>query len=642
MLQSIRERTGIGLPLAVLALLVVPFVISSLYGYVGGGGGPQTVASVNGEDISRVELDQAYQRRQAELRQLLGASFDPSIIDANQLRRETLQQLIDRRVMLNYAITEGLQASDADVAIAVRSQPIFQVDGEFSLERYRSILEQNRLTPERYEAQLRQDLSIDLLERSILQTTITSDRELDRILALQNQRRELVWATVPTDAYADSVMVDEQSLRDWYQENASRYQLPEQVRLRYLLLDPAEIAETIEVEADAIEAAYEARAAQVASESDREIRHILIALAPEASAEDDASAREALEAARARITAGETFADVAEDISDDPGSASQGGALGMLRPADLVPAFADAAWALEVGQISDPVRTEFGWHLIEVTDVQAAEMPEFDAIREQLRDEIALERAERELFDLGNQVDQLAFENPTTLEPAARAADLTIQTSDWIAPGGPSAGDDSVLDDPALLEAVFSESSLGARENTDLIELASGAYVVARVDDYRAARIEEFEAVRDDVQAQYQREQAAQAAQQDAQAIAQAIESGDRIDVAAAVFSAAVLETPQWLTRNDRSAPAAVREAGFRLPAPERAASTPVSVVRTPDGWAAVTLLAVEDGDPSAVDQDTRSQLRASVNNLDGQASVDALLAALRERATIRVYEDNL
>ncbi len=640
MLQSIRERTGIFLPVAVIGLLVVPFVISSLYGYVVGGGGPQTVATVDGEEITRSRLDQAYRERQTELRQLLGEQFDPSLFDADQLRRETLQQLIDRLVLLNYARAEGLQATNADVAIAVRSQSIFQADGQFSVERYRQILQQNRLTPERYEAQLREDLTIDLLQRAVGQTAYTSDRELDQILALQRQQRELAWAVLPTQAYLEAVTTAEADLRQWYQQNAERYRLPEQIQLRYLHLDPAAIAAGIDVAQEDIEARYAEREAEAAAESSREIRHILIAVDESADASAVEQAREAAMTARERITGGAEFAEVAAEVSDDTGSGAQGGNLGVLQQSDVVPAFAEAAWDLSVGEVSEPVRTRFGWHLIEVLEVQAGGLAPLNEIAGQIRDEIAMERAERQLFEIGNEVDTLAFENPTTLEPAARETELAVERSDWLTPAGSEQANHPVLDDPAVLQAAFSEDAIEGQENSDLIELANGGYAVIRVADHQPSQIQSFEMVSETVREAYVRERATAQARDNAEAVVAAVNAGTSLQAALESVPSAQFNPGRWSSRNDRALPGGVREAGFRLPA--RTDNPPAALARVPQGWAVVTVLAVENGDPQAVEAEARDQLRASMNNLDGQTAVQALLTQLRAQANIRVFEDNI
>jgi peptidyl-prolyl cis-trans isomerase D len=182
--------------------------------------------------------------------------------------------------------------------------------------------------------------------------------------------------------------------------------------LRYVLLDPARIAEQISVSEEAIEARYRARQADISESAEREVRHILIEVPAQADAERVEQARDQALVARERIEAGEAFAQVAQALSDDPGSANNGGMLGLIQPDDVVPRFADAAWALEPNTLSEPVRTDFGWHLIEVTDVRAQSLAPLAELRESLRDEIALERAEREVFEQGNDLETLAFEYP--------------------------------------------------------------------------------------------------------------------------------------------------------------------------------------------------------------------------------------
>ena len=637
MLLAIRDRTRGWIAYLIVALLVIPFALFGLYNYVGGGG-PQIVATVNGEEITRTQLDQAYQQRQAELRQMLGERFDPSLFDTRQLRRQTLQQLIDRQVLVDYARRNGLRAGNTDVARSVRSQPIFQVDGSFSMDRYRTILEQNGLTPEAYEAQMRRDLSITLLQRAVQTSAFTTDRALDRLLELQGQRRELAWATVPASAYQDDVEVTEPALQTWYDEHPERFRVPEQVQLRYLRLSPEPIAEDITVSAADVEARYEERSASTRNSSARDVRHILASVPQGADDAAVQSALEEIESARERIQEGETFAAVAESVSDDPGSAAQGGSLGTIERGDVDAAFADAAWSLTPGELSEPVRTPFGWHLIEVTDALAPEMPPLEQMRDQIREQIALERAERRVFELANEVDTLAFENPADLEPAAEAAGIEVRTTGWIAASG---AEDGIASEPPVLQTAFSQDMLESRENSELLELSDGGYAVIRVTEYRPARIEAFETVREDVEAAYVSEQARASARAAARSIADAVQSGESLQAAAADVPAAALNPAQWSERNARALPAGVRETGFRLPSGDNGGPR-TGVATLPEGFAAVVVQSVEPGDPASVDAERRSQLRSTLNDLDGQASVSAIVEALRDQAEIRIREDNI
>ena len=637
MLLAIRDRTSGWIAYVIVGLLVVPFALFGLYNYVGGGG-PQVVAAVGDTEITRTQLDQAYQQRQSELRRMMGDQYDPAVFGTDNLRRRVLRQLIDRQVLLNYARDARLRASNDDVSQSVRSQSMFQVEGSFSRERYQDLLERNGLTAQAYEAQIRRDLSISMLQRAVESTTFTADETIDRLIALQSQRRELGWATLVSRDYRDGIEITNEDLQAWYEGNRERFREPEQVKLRYLTLSPQTIAETVDVSEDAIRARYEERATGSGENAARAIRHILAAVPQDADEAAVESARQEIVAARDRIRAGESFAAVAEAVSDDSGSASDGGALGVIEQGDVDDAFADAAWSLDEGALSEPVRTSFGWHLIEVTDVQAPEMAPFEAMREKIREAIAMERAQRRVTELANELEALAFENPSTLVPAADVAGLEVRSTDWIAQ---STTDSGIASDSAVVETAFSESMLDARENSDLIERSEGGYSVIRVTDYRAARVQPLEAVRDEARTAYRREKASEAARNDAEAIAEAVNGGESLERATDRVAVAEYNAPQWSGRNDRSLPAGVRERGFRLSA-DSGRGDRAGVGRLSDGWAAVVVEAVESGDVSAVDAERRGQLRQTLNDLDGQASVSAVVAALRDRTDIEIRERNL
>ena len=638
MLLAIRDRTRGWIAYLIVALLVIPFALFGLYNYIGNGGGDQTVAQVDGEEITRTALDQAYRNRQAELRQMLGEQFDPGLFDTNQLRRQVLNELIDRQLLLNHARAEGLRVSDADVARYVRQQTFFQADGTFSMERYRQVLAQNNLTPERYEGQVRQDLVTQLLQRAVRSSTYTSDRELDRILALQQQRREIAWVDVPTAAFTQDVEMDDGAVRRWFEANGERFTQPARVRLAYVRLDAEAIADGIRVDEAAVRERYAARKAEQTAESERRLRHILVQVPADADETAVAAARERIEAARARIAAGESFAEVAAAVSDDPGSAADGGDLGWVARSDVAADFAEAAWALETGSLSAPVRTEFGWHLIEVTATRAEAFADYQTLAPQLRAEIARERAEVLVSERGNTLEALAFENPETLVPAAEAIDAEVQRSDWI----PRTGSDTGIgSDPAILAAAFSEEQLSRRENSDLIELADGAYAVIRVTAHEPSRVPELEAIRDRVTEAYRNERASERARDAAAAIAEQLANGRALAEVGEDITEVTVHEPRWATRNDRALPAGVRERAFRLYLPEQAPEA-TGIGATSTGYAAVRVSGVENGDPAAVESAEREALRQAVNRLDGEVAFRAVVDALRKRAEIRVNEDRL
>jgi peptidyl-prolyl cis-trans isomerase D len=637
MLLSIRDRTSGWIAYVIVGLLVIPFALFGLYNYVGNGG-PQVIATVGDAEITRTQLDQAYQQRQSELRRMLGDQYDPAVFSTDNLRRQVLEQLIDRQALVNYARDNRLRASDADVSQAVRSQSMFQVDGQFSSERYQRLLQQNSLTAEAYESQIRRDLSISLLQRAVQSTPYTSDQAVDRLITLQAQQRELAWVTLPTADYRDAIEVTPADLEAWYDNNREQYREPEQVQLRYLSLSAEAIAPTLEISEQTVRERYDQRASGSGEDAARSVRHILAAVPEDGDEAAVDAARQTIVEARERIRAGESFAAVAEAVSDDSGSAGRGGSLGVIEQSDVADAFAETAWSLQPGELSQPVRTPFGWHLIEVTDVQTADLPPFEQMRASIRETIAMERAERRVTERANTLETLAFENPATLEPAADAAGLSVQSTDWI---DASADDTGIAGDPAVLEAAFSDAMLDNRENSDLIELEDGGYAVIRVTDYRSARIRPLDAVRDQAVSAYRDQRANAAARADAQRIADAVNAGESPETAASGIDAAQLNAPVMGGRNDRSLPAGVRERGFRLSGPDGSGDR-AGVGRLSTGWAAVVVESVEPGDPAAVSAERRDQLRQTLTDLDGQASVQAVVAALRAQADVEIREGNL
>ncbi len=638
MLLAIRDRTRGWIAYLIVALLVVPFALFGLYNYIGNGGGEQTVAMVDGEEITRAALDQSYRSRQADLRRMLGDQFDPGLIDADQLRRQVLNELLERQLILNHARASGIQVSDADVSRFVRQQSFFQTDGAFSVDRYRQVLGQNNLTPERYEAQVRQDLATQLVRRAVESSAYTSDRELDRVLAIQQQEREIGWIAVPSAAFADDIALDDAAVEAWFADNGERFRQPARVQLAAIQLDAASLMEEVEVSDEAVRERYAARESEQTQTSERAVRHILVEVPSDAEDAAINAARQQISAARERIQSGESFAEVAADVSDDPGSAANGGDLGQVARGDLVPAFADAAWSLAPGELSEPVRTRFGWHLIEVTDSAEASLAPYEELAPALRREIARERAEQLVFERGNQLETLAFENPTTLEPAAQAIGVDVQRTDWIPRGGTDSG---IGSEPAVLTAAFSDEQLARRENSDLLELGEDAYAVIRVTRHEPARVPELAEVRDEVTAAYRDARASELARDTASDMATALANGAALADAGASLPAARVEAPRLSGRNNRDLPGGVRERAFRLYLAEGAERV-TGVARLPNGFAALQVTAVRDGDPDSVSAEQRQSLRAGINQVDGQTAFRSVIAALRADADIRIYEDRL
>ena len=624
MLQAIRDKTRGWIAYVIVAILVVPFALFGLYNYVGGGG-PQVVATVDGEDISRHQFDQAWQQRQADLRRVLGDQFDLSQLNTAVLRRDTLDELVDRQLLINFARDHGLQVSDGDVVRAIRAQPLFQVDGVFSSERYRAILAQNRLSAEQYESQLRRDLALDLVARALGIGTFVNQRELERVVGLQWQERQVGWIDLPQAAFVSDEPLAESQIEAFFTQTADQYRAPEAVRLSYIELDPSELAAQISVSDADVQARYRQLQDAAQAQSAREIRHILT------ETEDE------IRAAQEQLNEGATFAEVAQERSIDRGSAANGGALGLLQPGDLEEAFESVAWELEIGERSGPVQTSSGWHLIEVTNVRLSDLPELSDIAAEIEEELARAEADRLLFEQGNTLDTLAFDHPDSLEPAADALGVDIQATDWISRQYDGEG---IGAEPAVRNAAFSAAVLSRGENSPLLELSEGRYAVVRVEAHREARQQTLEEVQPQVEARLREQMARERAEEAANQLASRIVSGQPLAdvVTDDEFSERItVFEPVWAQRDGGVLPSAINEFAFRLPRVE--GESTVETLATNTGWAVVQLSGVRDGDVSGMDLQATDQLADSLRQIDSEIAFEAVLAELRAQARIRLSE---
>lgn len=624
MLQAIRDKTRGWIAYVIVAILVVPFALFGLYNYVGGGG-PQVVASVDGEDISRHQFDQAWQQRQADLRRVLGDQFDLSQLNTAVLRRDTLDELVDRQLLINFARDHGLQVSDGDVIRAIRAQPLFQVDGDFSSERYRAILAQNRLSAEQYESQLRRDLVLDLVARALGIGTFVNQRELERVVGLQWQERQVGWIDLPQVAFASDEPLAESQIEAFFTETADQYRAPEAVRLSYIELDPSELAAQISVSDADVQARYQQLQDAAQAQSAREIRHILTETESE------------IRAAQEQLNEGATFAAVAQERSIDRGSAANGGALGLLQPGDLEEAFEAVAWELEIGERSGPVQTSSGWHLIEVTNVRTSDLPELNDMAAGIEEELARAEADRLLFEQGNTLDTLAFDHPDSLEAAADALGVDIRATDWISRQYDGGG---IGAEPAVRNAAFSAAVLSRGENSQLLELSEGRYAVVRVEAHREARQQTLEEVRPQVESRLREQMARERAEEAANQLASRIVSGQPLADALIddeISARITVVEPVWVPRDGGDLPNAINEFAFRLPRVEGAST--VEALATNTGWAVVRLSGVRDGDVSEMDSQAIDQLADSLRQIDSEIAFEAVLAELRAQARIRISE---
>ncbi len=611
-----------------LGLIALTFATWGIESYTRMTGGRDTVAKVNGLEISARELDEELRRRNDQLRQALGANFDPSQFDTPEMRRGLLESLVSQRLVASAAYSAHLIVTDEALLDAIHSIGAFKgPDGNFSKSAYESVLRQQNppMSPAQFESRLRYDLSLAQLTRAVGEAAIPSRTVAERLGALEAQGREISEFRISAEQFLAQAKVDDAKIKAFYDANPAQFQTPERVRAEYVVLSAQAIADQEQVKPEEVRAQWES------------------AYGPKLRAKE-AAHKKAEEIAAAVRKNPASFAEAAKKESQDPGSKDAGGDLGFAPRGSFVKPYEDALYRLKEGQISDVVESEFGFHIIQLTGVRKhdgkeerrsshilipapADAKPFEAMREQVEAELKKSRAQRSFSEAADAFQNVVYEQPDSLKPAAERFKLKIQASGWLTrAGGEQRGP---LDNRKLLAALFSSDALNSKRNTDAIEVATGTLVAARVLEHQPAAQRKLDEVKDEIAALLQRQEAAELARKDGEAKLEQLRKGG---AAAGVRWSA----PMTVSRRDpQKLPGEVLR-------PVMAADTSklpayIGLPAAGAGYMLVRVSKVVEGDPK---QGGDPLPRAA--GLAGAAQFEAYLASLRKQADISVNPSNL
>ncbi|MBK1717798.1 SurA N-terminal domain-containing protein [Thiocystis violacea] len=631
MLQTIRDRAQGWIAWVIVILISIPFALWGIQSYMGVGGEP-IAATVNGFEIPARDLDRQVQEARFELRERLGAAYDPAEFDDKRLRAEVLDNLIQEALLMDVVRRLGLRASDQDVQMQILSDPSFLSDGRFDKEIYERLLGFQGMTPAMYEAQLRQKMTATQLLRAVSASEFATRSELALHQRLMGQKRELSYVRFPIADYRSDAPIDEAEVTAYYEANAGRFQTPEQVKVDYLLLDTDSLMSKVEVSEKDLRDFYDADRSRFVQPERRGVRHLLIKVAADADEAGANAVLEEIKGIRERILAGESFEELARTLSQDPGSAANGGSLGVIESGIMVPAFDQVAFSLPTGEVSEAVRTPFGYHLIQVTEVLPSEAKPFEAVRDELRSELSKQRAEGLFYDLGERLANISYESRDSLEPAAEELGLTIQQSDWI---GREASGEGILAQPKVIAAAFSEDVLVARHNSDLIEPERDRLqaVVLRVAEHRETSTKPLSEVRDEIVAELRDEKAKKEVMAAAESLAEKLRGG--LDWAEGSASLKP-EAPGLVDREAAEVPGAVLDTAFKLPIPaEGMASVGTTMIDTGDA-AVVRVTKIQDGEVKTPGEGVVAPEAFMLTQVMGRQTYTNMLRDLEVRAAIK------
>ncbi len=636
MLQAMRDRVMGVLGWIIIGLIIITFALFGLGSYLQ----DRTrayAAKVNGVDIEPRELQIAYQNQRANMEQMLGDAFDPALINEQMLKQQALENLIRKELILQAARADGMAVSDQLLAARIHAISAFQEDGEFNQERYQRLLLQQGQTPAGFEQATRRLLTAEQLMNGVSNTAFVTDAEVDSVYALQQQERSFDYLLVAAEPFKAGIDPSDDEIKAYYEKHSDRFVTPRRVRLSYVRLDAEVLGKGIEVSDAAVKDYYEQKKASLKTQEQRRASHILFQLAADADEATVNKTRAEAEKVLQQVRDGADFGKLAKQYSADPGSSGNDGDLGYFPAGTMVPEFDQTVSAMKVGDVSDLVRTQFGFHIIKLTDIKGSEIPPLEDVRAELVKELKQRQIGERYYEQLEQLTDTAYENPADLQAAADALGLEIRTTDWISESG---GEDTDIGKyPQVRAAAFSDDVLEGGNNSEPLEVGQDDAIVLRVKDREAAHPTPIEEVKDKIVAALKQEQAAKAARDKGDQLLQKLQSGlvmkDMVEDGLSYKEADAVE---------RDAPGhnpeLVRDV-FKLPRPGADKPLDKAFALANGDYAVVQLKAVTDADPMTMTEAQRTQLKRALENMHRNQDAASLVDDLRRLAEVEVSKDS-
>ncbi len=620
MLEAVRRNKRIAQ--IILAIIIIPFAFFGMDAWFSDAPGGGEVASVGGSKITAIEFDRALREQQDRLREAMGEQFDRSLLESEELRRAVVENLINQRVLALYAAENRLVVAPQQLQETIASLPAFQSDGEFSMELYDRVLRSQGMSPAMFEARLAQDLRIQQLAQAVGESAFVAKASARRFLAAQLEEREVRELRFAPAELMGEVKLAEDAAQRYYEANPERFERPARVRAQYVVFDENALLGQVEVSEEEARRFYEANPDRFGTPEERRARHILIPAGD--SAEEEARAKEkAAELAAALRADPSRFEALAKAESKDPGSAERGGDLGFFGRGAMVKAFEDAAFSLEKGQVSDPVRSEFGFHVIQVTEVRPASVRPFEAVRDEIVEELKRQEAGRRFAELADQFSNTVYEQADSLQPAAELLKLEVKETDWIERGSEAIGP---FQSEKLVSALFSDDAVKHGRNVEAVEVERGTLVSARVLEHEPAQRLPFDTVRPIIEEQLRAEEAARLARERGEAALAALGRGESVD---GEWSAV-----RKVQRGNPSLPPAAMDAVFGASAAKLPAYAGASMPGA--GYSVFRIDAVNRPELAADDPRVKA-ITEQYEGLLAERDFNAFLTALRDRYEVQI-----
>ncbi|MGY2271229.1 MULTISPECIES: SurA N-terminal domain-containing protein [Pseudomonas] len=624
MLQNIRDNSQGWIAKTIIGIIVALMAFTGIEAiFQASGNSKQDVAKVNGEEITQTELSQAVDMQRRQLMQQLGKDFDASLLDEKLLREAALKGLIDRKLLLQGAADSKFGFSEAALDQVILQTPEFQVDGKFNAERFDQVIRQLGYSRMQFRQMLTQEMLIGQVRAGIAGSGFVTDAEVLAFARLEKQTRD--FATVNIKANPSAVKLTDEEVKAYYDQHAKEFMTPDQVVIDYLELKKSSFFDQVSVKDEELQAAYQKETANLAEQ--RRAAHILIEVNDKVT---DAQAKAKIEEIQARLAKGEKFEALAKEFSQDPGSANSGGDLGFAGPGVYDPDFETALYALNKDQVSAPVRSTFGWHLIKLLGVEAPQVPTFASLKDKLTKELKTQQVEQRFVEATKQLEDAAFEASDLAQPASDLK-LTVHTS---APFGREGGE-GVAANRAVVTAAFSPEVLDEGANSTAIELDPETIIVLRAKEHLKPSQLPLESVNAAIRTQMAKERASAAAKAHADELIASLRDGKT--ALNQPVDGQAWKVTEAATRGQEAIDPAVLQALFRMPKPAAKDKPTFTTVTLADGSLVIVRLNGVNEAAAPTDEE-KAQYRRFLASRVGQQDFAAYRKQLETKADIKKF----
>ncbi|QXQ16882.1 SurA N-terminal domain-containing protein [Pseudomonas tolaasii] len=624
MLQNIRDNSQGWIAKTIIGIIVALMAFTGIEAiFQASTNNKQDVAKVNGEEITQTELSQAVDMQRRQLMQQLGKDFDASLLDEKLLRDAALKGLIDRKLLLQGAADSKFGFSEAALDQVILQTPEFQVDGKFNAERFDQVIRQLGYSRMQFRQMMTQEMLIGQVRAGIVGSGFVTDAEVLAFARLEKQTRD--FATVNIKADPAAVKLTDDEVKAYYDQHAKEFMTPDQVVIDYLELKKSSFFDQVTVKDEELQAAYQKETANLAEQ--RRAAHILIEVNDKVT---EAQAKAKIEEIQARLAKGEKFEALAKEFSQDPGSANNGGDLGFAGPGVYDPDFETALYALNKDQVSAPVRTSFGWHLIKLLGVEAPQVPTFASLKDKLTRELKTQQVEQRYVEATKHLEDAAFEASDLAQPAADLK-LTVHTS---TPFGREGGE-GVAANRAVVTAAFSPEVLDEGANSSAIELDPETIIVLRAKEHLKPSQLPLESVSAAIRTQMTKERASAAAKAHADELIASLRDG-KTPLNQPVDGQAWKVT-EAATRSAEAIDPAVLQALFRMPKPAAKDKPTFTTVTLADGSLVIVRLNGVNEAAAPTDEE-KAQYRRFLASRIGQQDFAAFRKQLEAKADIKKF----